>query len=158
MSSILCQFCGKLVDDPKQHNDNNGHCLKNINLEEKQCDICGIKVKNNKNLNSHKALHLSEYFQCLLCHSIFKQKRYLVRHMIIHSDILHTCSICNMKFNNKSNLLRHKLIHESKLHKCNECKKMFHRKSYLKLHMITIKFSIFVSIVAHGNHYNIFFY
>ena len=111
MTSILCQYCGEFTSSPNHVDSQTGVCKKSIEKPKLLCEICGIQVKNNKNLKFHQLLHSDNCFQCDMCEATFKDKRYLNRHRKFHNNTGVVCKICHRNYYHKSNLNRHMLKH-----------------------------------------------
>lgn len=113
------------------------------------CDVCGIDFQNQKNLESHKHVHLIP--EVVIGYSETNHMEYPA----LPSDKKFSCDICGKGFSWSNSLSRHKQVHKrqassqatatgtstaeqddwQKPYKCEVCKKGFARRDNLNYHM-----------------------
>lgn len=109
------------------------------------CNICGLILKSNKNLNEHiQAIHEAPNtrdYKCDECGKEYKTLRVLSKHKrYTHSKYEKiSCEKCGKLFTNLKTLSTHiKLVHDKvKPFKCEFCDSTFGRNDYLKSHTKT---------------------
>ncbi|XP_028170908.1 zinc finger protein 652-like [Ostrinia furnacalis] len=99
------------------------------------CEICHIRVANNKLLRSHMIqLHERKYV-CKLCNNVSKSKHSASEHSKWHSGQKFTCKFCDAVFSKKTSHLSHMRIHHPSEHvNCDVCGEAFIGEHGLRMH------------------------
>lgn len=134
----ICDFCGrsfKNVANLKVHITyaHTGSC---------ECDVCGVKYKNQWCLGRHKAKsHNAKDFQCTKCSERFQSQYHKQKHLIKVHDIGHKCSYCGKMFTRNSFMKDHiRRTHlKEKNVPCTVCNEKFFDNYLLRLHMVKHK-------------------
>lgn len=131
----ICDFCGKTfrnVTNLKVH-------LSYTHTGACECDVCGIKYKNQWCLARHKArVHNAKDYKCEKCSEVFNSQYQRQKHMIKEHDIGHKCTYCGKMFTRNSFMKDHiRRTHlKEKNVPCSVCNEMFFDNYLLKMHMV----------------------
>ncbi|KAJ6648370.1 Zinc finger protein [Pseudolycoriella hygida] len=102
------------------------------------CDICGDKISNKKDLSDHMRLHAQPKYECKLCGKKFKRKSYMEIHYRIHNNVHpFICAVCGKTFVVAGALSWHMRRHDNTMPQfpCNICGKVFTRPGVLADHL-----------------------
>lgn len=131
----ICDFCGRSFRNVANLNvhinyTHTGSC---------ECDICGIKCKNQWILARHRAkTHNARDYKCPKCPEQFPSQYHKQKHMIKMHNIGHKCSYCDKMFTRNSFMKDHiRRTHlKEKNVPCSICNEKFFDNYLLRMHMV----------------------
>lgn len=131
----ICDFCGRSFRNAANLNvhitySHTGSC---------ECDVCGIKYKNQWSLARHRAkCHNAKDHKCPKCPETFNSQYHKQKHLIKMHDIGHKCDYCDKMFTRNSFMKDHiRRIHlKEKNVPCSICNEKFFDNYLLKMHMV----------------------
>ncbi|KAL1378773.1 hypothetical protein pipiens_015359 [Culex pipiens pipiens] len=117
-----CSFCtmafsvrnSRRLHENKKHGQS--HKIRERNISESACDICGKTFAHQGNVLRHKKKEHEQFkgHKCKICERELTTRVSLLQHMLIHSDkrqCPYTCCHCEKRFRYISQLHTHKLKH-----------------------------------------------
>lgn len=113
-----------------------------------QCQLCQKKFAAQKTLNNHLNIHIGLY-NCQTCGYKAHNMRNLKVHEYTHSTVEnYCCDDCGKQFTILSSLCRHnRLVHQkSDLYRCNQCDYSTIQPSNLKYYLFNHYYLLFLSI------------
>lgn len=130
-STFDCKLCGHLSLTLQKSIEyhilqNHIYFVKANNEKKFQCDFCGWKFSNSRNLDNHKRTHmLDKPYSCSICHKSFSHTSYLKTHNLTHTELKpYQCSSCGDTFKSLARMNCHnRKIHLSVTTKCSICHK-----------------------------------
>ncbi|CAB3261153.1 unnamed protein product [Arctia plantaginis] len=131
----ICDFCGRSFRNAANLNvhitySHTGSC---------ECDVCGIKYKNQWCLARHRAkCHNAKDHKCPKCPETFNSQYHKQKHLIKMHDIGHKCDYCDKMFTRNSFMKDHvRRIHlKEKNVPCSICNEKFFDNYLLRMHMV----------------------
>ncbi|XP_034838292.1 zinc finger protein 728-like isoform X2 [Maniola hyperantus] len=134
----ICDYCGRSFKNVANLNvhityAHTGAC---------ECEVCGVKYKNQWCLGRHKAKsHNAKDFQCSKCDERFQSQYHKQKHMIKAHEIGHKCTYCGKMFTRNSFMKDHiRRTHlKEKNVPCSVCNEKFFDNYLLRLHMVKHK-------------------
>lgn len=134
----ICDFCGRSFRNVANLNVH----LSYAHTGSCECDICGLKYKNQWCLARHRATkHNAKDYKCPICPELFQSQYHKQKHLIKVHDIGHKCSYCGKMFTRNSFMKDHvRRTHlKEKNVPCSVCNEKFFDNYLLKLHMVRHK-------------------
>lgn len=88
---------------------------KKQKIAQHQCEVCGMRFRDNQTLNFHSLIHTGEKpYKCDICDKRFRQSSTMRFHKTRHSEKQLKCPECGMAFFTKRELLWHSRTHTGK--------------------------------------------
>lgn len=131
----ICDFCGRSFRNAANLNvhityAHTGSC---------ECDICGVKYKNQWCLARHRArTHDAKDHKCPKCPEQFQSQYHKQKHLIKMHNVGHKCSYCGKMFTRNSFMKDHvRRTHlKEKNIPCSICNEKFFDNYLLRMHMV----------------------
>ncbi|XP_071526940.1 uncharacterized protein [Panulirus ornatus] len=149
-----CYVCGKKI---YRKNELISHLRVHVGDKQFECNKCGHKFKELRNLKKHLSRTTANYdigrFQCSYCSHTFTLKRSCKIHERIHSQNGKVpCCLCDLLAANMKHLRNHvRKVHLKEETECSLCGLHFSKPYYLKKHIkrVSKNFPFCCSVCGH---------